>query len=173
MTTVPLPGFLPADALDDFEKFDGPLIYLAATLGHPDPSIRQDRFDSVNRYCGYLIRQHELVFSPLSLGASLDEDAILSSMWYALGLQMLSRSDELRILALDGWEDSVGVSLETNYARQLHIPVSVADPSTYEVKLLHGNCAYHASKWSHRLQNHSKGTEAWIGPSKNFFRIES
>ncbi len=137
MTTVPLPRFLPADAMDDFKKFDGPLIYLAAPLGHPDPSIRQERFDSVNRYCGYLIRQHELIFSPLSLGASLDEDAISNSAWYALGLQMLSRRAELRILALDGWEDSVGVTLETRYARQLRIPVSVADPSTNEVQMLH------------------------------------
>ena len=139
MTTVPLPGFLPTDALDEFEKFDGPLIYLAAPLGHPGPSVRQVRFDSVNRYCGYLIRHYELVFSPLSFGASLDKDAIPNSAWYALGLQMLSRCDELRILGLDGWQDSVGVTLETRYARQLRIPVSVADPSTYEVKLLHGN----------------------------------
>ena len=139
MTTAPLPGFLPADALNAFRKFDGLLIYLAAPLGHPDPSVRHERFDNVNRYCGYLIRQHELVFSPLSLGASVNEDAISNSAWYALGLQMLSRCDELRILGLDGWEDSVGVTLETRYARQLHIPVSVADPSTYEVKLLHAN----------------------------------
>ena len=139
MTTVPLPEFLPADALDQFRKFDGPLIYLAAPLGHPDPSIRLERFESVNRYCGYLIRQRVLVFSPLSLGASLDEETISNSAWYALGLQMLARCDELRILALSGWEESVGVSLETRYARQLSIPVSVADPSTYEVKLLHSN----------------------------------
>ena len=152
MTTVPPPGFLPADALDDFRKFDGPLIYLAAPLGHPDPSIRQERFESVNRYCGYLIRKHELVFSPLSLGASLDEDAISNSAWYALGLQMLSRCDELRILSLDGWEDSVGVNLEIRYARQMHIPVSVANPSTYEVKLLHGNCAYHVQLRSGQRQ---------------------
>ena len=139
MTTVPLPGFLPADALDDFKQFDGPLIYLAAPLGHSDPLVRHRRFESVNRYCGYLIRQHKLVFSPLSFGASLDEDAISNSAWYALGLHMLSRCDELRILGLDSWQDSVGVTLETRYARQLRIPVSVAGPSTYEVKLLHGN----------------------------------
>ena len=68
---------------------------------------------------------------------ALDEDAISNSAWYALGLQMLSRCEELRILGLDGWEDSVGVTLETRYARQLRIPVSVADPSTYEVQMLH------------------------------------
>ena len=73
MTTVPLPGFMSADALDEFRKFDGPLIYLAAPLGHQDPSVRADRFDNVNRYYGYLIRQRALVLSPLSFGASLDE----------------------------------------------------------------------------------------------------
>ena len=139
MTTVPLPSFLSTDALDEFMKFDGPLIYLAAPLGHPDPSIRQERFESVNNYCGYLIRLRLLVFSPLSLGASLDENAISNSAWYALGFQMLARCDEIRILALDGWEESVDVSLETRYARQLSISVSVADPLTYEVTLLHGN----------------------------------
>ena len=137
MTTVPLPGFLPADALDEFGQFDGPLIYLAAPLGHQDPSVREDRFESVNRYCGYLIRHRALVFSPLSLGASLDDDSISNSAWYALGLQFLARSDEMRILALDGWENSVGVALETRYAKQLRIPISVVNPSTYEAQLLH------------------------------------
>ena len=139
MTTVPLPSFLPAYALVEFEQFDGPLVYLAAPLGHQDPSVREDRFVSVNRYCGYLIRQRTLVFSPLSLGASLDDDSISNSAWYALGLQFLARCDEMRILALDGWENSVGVGLETRYARQLRIPISVVNPYTYEVKLLHSD----------------------------------
>ena len=137
MTTVPLPRFLPADALDEFENFDGPLIYLAAPLGHQDPSVREERFESVNRYCGYLIRHRKLVFSPLSLGASLDDDSISNSAWYALGLQFLARCDEMRIFALDGWENSAGVALETRYARQLRIPISVVTPSTYEAQVLH------------------------------------
>ena len=139
MTTAPLPGFLPADALDEFRKFDGPLIYLAAPLGHQDPSVRAERFDNVNRYYGYLIRERTLVLSPLSFGASLDEANISNSVWYALGLQFLARCDEMRILALDGWDESVGVSLEIRYARQLRIPVSLVDPVTYSFELLHSD----------------------------------
>ena len=137
MTTVPLPRFLPTDTLDEFRKFDGPQIYLAAPLGHQDPSVREDRFENVNRYCGHLIRQRTLVFSPLSLGASLDEDDISNSVWYAVGLQFLARCDEVRILALDGWDGSVGVGLEIRYARQLRIPVSLVDPVTYKLESLH------------------------------------
>ena len=84
-----------------------------------------------------MIRHRTLVFSPLSLGASLDDDSIPNSVWYAVGLQFLARCDEMRILTLDGWGNSVGVGLETRYARQLRIPVSVVNPSTYEVQLLH------------------------------------
>ena len=136
MTTAPLPGFLPADALNEFESFDGPLIYLAAPLGHQDPSIRVRRFESVNRYCGYLIRERMLVFSPLSLGASLDTADFPNNVWYALGLQFLARCDEMRILALAGWDESVGVRFEIRYAHQLCIPVSLVDPVTYNSELL-------------------------------------
>lgn len=139
MTTIPLPGFMSADALDEFRKFDGPLIYLAAPLGHQDPSVREGRFDNVNRYHGYLIRQRALVLSPLSFGASLDEADISNSVWYALGLHFLARCDEMRILALDGWEESVGVSLEVRYARQIRIPVSLVDPVTYNFESLHSD----------------------------------
>ena len=132
MTTASLPGFLPAAALSEFERFDGPLIYLAAPLGHQDPTVRASRFESVNRYCAFLIRERKLVFSPLSLGASLDAADFPNSVWYALGLQFLARCDEMRILALDGWKESVGVGLEIRYARQLRIPIQVVDPDTYE-----------------------------------------
>ena len=133
MTTAPLPGFLPADALDEFERFDGHLIYLAAPLGHHNPAVRAGRFDSANRYFGYLVRERKLVFSPLSLGASLDAADFSNSVWYALGLQFLARCDEMRILALDGWEESVGVGLEIRYARQLRLPIYVVNPDTYEL----------------------------------------
>lgn len=135
MTTAPLPGFLPADALHEFQSFDGPLIYLAAPLGHHDSSVRESRFESVNRYCGYLIRERNLVFSPLSLGAPLDAADFSNSVWYALGLHLLARCDEMRILALDGWEESVGVGLEARYARQLRIPIYVVNPDTYELEM--------------------------------------
>lgn len=130
MTTAPLPGFLPADALHEFERFDGPLIYLAAPSGHRDPSVRENRFESVNKYCGYLIRERKRVLSPLSLGALLDETDISDSVWYAFGLQFLARCDEMRVLALWGWEESVGVGIELKYARQLRLPIHVVDPDT-------------------------------------------
>ena len=129
-----MPGFLPADALHEFQRFDGPLIYLAVPLGHRDPSVRAGRFESISRYCGYLIRERNLVLSPLSLGASLDAADFSDDVWYALGLQFLAHCDEMRILALDGWEESVGVGLEARYARQLRIPIYVVNPDTYELE---------------------------------------
>ena len=113
----------------------GVLSTLAAPLGHRNPSVRAGRFESVNGYFGYLVRERKLVFSPLSLGASLDAADFPNSIWYALGLQFLARCDEMRILALDGWEQSVGVGMEIRYARQLRIPIYVVNPDTYELKM--------------------------------------
>ena len=137
MTTVPLPGFLSTDVLDEFREFEGPLIYLAAPLGHRDPGVREDRLERFNRYCYHLIHQRALVYSQLSLGTSLSEATIPDSAWYALGLQMLSRCDEMRRLDLNGWNEIVGVGLEIRYARQLSIPVSLGNPVTYNCKVLH------------------------------------
>ena len=119
----------------NFERFDGHLIYLAAPLGHRNLSVRASRFDGANRYFVHLVRERKLVFSPLSLGASLDAADFSNSVWYALGLQFLARCDEMRILALDGWEESVGVGLEIRYARQLRIPIYIVNPDTYELTI--------------------------------------
>ena len=54
------------------------------------------------------------------------------TVWHGLGLQFLARCDGMRILALDGWEKSVGGEFENRYTRQLRIPIHVVDPDTYE-----------------------------------------
>ncbi len=42
------PQALPDDALRKYQKFDGPLIYLAAPFGYPDPEVSRDRLGEVN-----------------------------------------------------------------------------------------------------------------------------
>ena len=44
----------------------------------------------------------------------------------------------MRILALDGWDGSVGVGLEIRYPPTSHpAPVSLVDPVTYKLESLH------------------------------------
>ena len=134
MTSFPNLDDLPDEARAISELFSGSLIYLAAPYAHPDPAVRRDRVEQVSRYASHLLRQRETVFSPLSHGAAMDSAGIPDSVWYALGLRIMTSCDELRLLALDGWEESAGVHLELRYAQRLDLPVSVVDPDTYDVR---------------------------------------
>ena len=69
MTTVPLPSFLPTDALDDFQEIRRTSHLPCFAVGAYG-SARYGKSDSkaLINYCGYLIRQRMLVFSPLVFG---------------------------------------------------------------------------------------------------------
>ena len=52
---------------------------------------------------------------------------------YQLGLRIKEGWDQLRLVTLDGWEESEGVRIELERAWELDIPVNVVNPDTYEV----------------------------------------
>ena len=116
------------------DKPEVPLIYLAAPFSHPGPEVSRRRLEEVNSYAAQLLSRGALSFSPLSHGAQLDSPDIPDSVWYELGLRIMQGCDQLWLLALDGWEDSEGVRMELERARQLDIPVYVVNPDTYEVQ---------------------------------------
>ena len=124
----------PDETSDQHPLCGSPLIYLAAPFSHPDPEVSRHRLEEVNGYAAHLLSRGILVFSPLSHGAQLDSPAIPNSVWYELGLRIMRGCDELWLLALNGWEDSEGVRMELERARQLDIPVYVVNPDTYEVQ---------------------------------------
>ena len=117
---------------DGSDEDEDPLIYLTAPFSHPEPEVSRHRLEEVDRYAVHLLRQGKSVFSPLSRGARLDSPDIPNYVWYELGLRIMEGCDQLRLLALDGWEDSEGVRLELERARQLDIPVFVVNPGSYE-----------------------------------------
>lgn len=115
------------------QRSDSPLVYLAAPFSHPDPEVSWHRLHTVSGYAAHLLDRGILAISPLSHGAQLDSPGIPDSVWYELGLRILEGCDQLWLLALNGWDDSGGVRLELERARQLDIPVYVVSPDTHEV----------------------------------------
>ncbi len=54
--------------------------------------------------------------------------------WEIRDLTYVSRCDELWVLALPGWDQSVGVLAEIDFAYTLNLPVQFVNPETLEVK---------------------------------------
>ena len=106
------------------------LYYLAVPYTSPKKEIVLERFHSVNIATGKLLNEGKFVFSPISMSHPVAEDASLPTSWeYWLFYDelLLSRCDELIVLMLDGWKESVGVTAEIEIAKRLGKPISFLD----------------------------------------------
>lgn len=94
-------------------------VYLACPYTHPDPKVRLERFEAVNRVAGRLIEAGFHAFSPISmthpiaLACGLEGD---SEYWKPFNHAFIDVCDELLVLRIDGWKESEGVIGEIVYA---------------------------------------------------------
>jgi nucleoside 2-deoxyribosyltransferase len=101
-------------------------IYLACPYSHPDPLVMQQRFVKVTQMAGKLMEQGFIVFSPISHShpiASLGNLPRDWAFWWEQDRAWLDACDELYILTLDGWRESVGIKDEIARAMALDMPI--------------------------------------------------
>lgn len=102
------------------------LNYLAVPYTHPDPAVREGRFQAVNRHAAHLMKQGVHVISPIShshpiaLVGGLPTDW---TFWEAYDRAILESCERLIVLKLDGWEQSDGVQAEIRIAEELGLPI--------------------------------------------------
>ena len=97
------------------------MIYLASPYSHPDPGLREARFDAACRTTATLVRAGHTVFAPIVQGHPLVRYGVPSdwAFWRPLAREYLARCDELVVLQLDGWRESEGVQQELALAAAL------------------------------------------------------
>ena len=106
------------------------MIYLATPYSHPDPAVREQRFQVVNRAASSLKRRGFHVFSPIShshpiaLAGGLPLDW---EYWAEDACTMLSACDAVIVLKQDGWPESVGVKAEIEIAEGIGIRIDYID----------------------------------------------
>lgn len=109
------------------------MIYLASPYSHPDPKIRQSRYEAVVDYYAALIRQKKVVFCPIAMSHPVDVKLGLNDEWETYmqaDQKILAICDELVVLCLAGVEKSRGVTAEVAFAKSHSIPVRYVHPST-------------------------------------------
>jgi hypothetical protein len=110
------------------------LVYLACPYTHPDPRVRVDRFLTVSRVAGSLMRQGMHVFSPITHSHPIAEMVEMPwewEFWEDQDKAFLRQCSRLIVLQLPGWEASRGVNAEIKIAESLGIPVEYM-PHTLE-----------------------------------------
>jgi hypothetical protein len=106
------------------------LIYLASPYSHPDPAVREARWRVACRAAAQMMRRGELVFSPIAHSHSMCEVGLPGdwAFWREFDQRMIAVCDELRVLMLDGWRESAGVSAEVDIANGLGLIVTFVEP---------------------------------------------
>ena len=102
------------------------LIYLAVPYSHPDPQVKQRRFDAVNKVAAKLMKDGNYIFSPIShthpiaLAGELPGDW---QYWEGYDRTILEMCKKIIVLKLDGWEKSSGVNAEIKLAKELGLEI--------------------------------------------------
>lgn len=100
--------------------------YLCSPYSHADPKVRHERYLAVLKKTGEYLANGEFVFSPIcyshQFAVSSDFD-VRWEFWKPFDLHMIEISDGLIVMQLEGWEQSIGVKAEIEYAKVLNIPI--------------------------------------------------
>jgi len=127
-----------------------PLIYLASPYSHRDEGLKLRRFEEVNKIAAQLILQGFHVFVPISMSHPIAEASGLDmggweiennkfTGWKDLDTNILSRCDEFWVVEMEGWDTSVGVRAEFEFAyrdMQTYLLRGLGDISVTLVPLL-------------------------------------
>lgn len=111
------------------------IAYLASPYSHLDPAVREERYQAACRAAAALLRAGRLVFSPIAHSHPLVAYGLPAdwSFWQRYDRELLARCDEVLVLMLAGWRESVGVQEEIRIARELGKPVRYLAPELAHV----------------------------------------
>lgn len=108
------------------DRVSVPLYYLASPYSHESATIREQRATQAAQFVAHGMANGIHLLSPVALCVNVPASTDWQT-WAAYDLALLGRCDELWVLALPGWESSVGVGAEMSYAQDKGIPVRVVN----------------------------------------------
>lgn len=108
------------------------MIYLASPYSSIDARVREDRFRAAARHAAMLVKRGEHVFSPVVHSHPIaiygTDVPTHFAFWREFDRRMLAHCDFLRVLRLDGWDESLGVQQEILIATEYQMPIMYEDP---------------------------------------------
>jgi hypothetical protein len=112
------------------------MIYLASPYSHPDPAVRQKRFEAACRAAAALLRAGVSVFSPIAHSHPIAQHGVPGTweFWQQIDREYLLHCRAVVVLRLPGWVTSVGVQAEIDLARRWGIPVIEVDAEHLEAQ---------------------------------------
>ncbi|PHQ78938.1 MAG: hypothetical protein COB66_07875 [Coxiella sp. (in: Bacteria)] len=111
-------------------KIQDTVSYLACPYAHDDVAVKKFRHALVNHYTNEFLKLGKFIYSPLTHNIPLHDPSVTQTweIWQRFDTAMLSRCNELIVLQAEGWERSVGVSGEIEFAKSIELPIIFLEP---------------------------------------------
>ena len=103
------------------------IIYLAGPYSHPDPDVREARYQALTDAATKLVMAGHIVFSPITMSHPIDvrlPEIRDTDFWCGFDEPFMAACSEMLIVPLDGWQESVGVMKERAFFEARGLPVS-------------------------------------------------
>jgi hypothetical protein len=106
------------------------IMYIAIPYSHPDPRVRELRFEIANFVSAKLMNNGKIVFSPISHSHPMVKYGLPTDWkyWKSQDTAFLNMCSEFGIVKIDGWEQSKGVSDERDFMFNREIEIEMIEP---------------------------------------------
>ena len=107
------------------------LAYLASPYSDTDPAVQHRRYLDACDAAAALMARGRMVLSPIAHTHPIARRGALPTgfdFWQRFDRRLIAACDELWVLRIDGWRESVGVRAEIAIARELGKPVRLVYP---------------------------------------------
>lgn len=106
------------------------MIYLASPYSDSSDAVKYQRFLAVRDYVHSLMSSGLVVFSPIAYGRQFEKAYGLDGnyrSWERLDQALILASEAVWILKMPGWEMSMGVQAEKEFALANNIPITYVE----------------------------------------------
>jgi hypothetical protein len=97
-------------------------IYIASPYSHPDDNVKQARYEMIRSYVADCLVKGEIVYSPINDNHPVAKYHGMPThweFWARLDKAFINASSKVRVYQMEGWDKSVGVKAEVEYAKSL------------------------------------------------------
>lgn len=105
------------------------LVYVASPFSSDSPWKEEHNFSLATKWIGRLQVENPdcALFAPITQSYTLKQFepdlGTTFAFWANIDYTFLGKSDELWVLTMDGWKESIGVQAEIKFAEENNIPI--------------------------------------------------
>lgn len=112
--------------------------YLASPYSHADAEVRNARYHTVCELLAKLANDGAIAYSPIVHWHNVAHEYKMrtdAEFWKRHNFALLRSASHLIVARIEGWDRSVGVREEIDFAKSIGLPIYYIEPTTQKLSI--------------------------------------